>query len=53
MTIRSADGGRTMILVYDVAIPAAPEELARLARRHRTCTLLSDAPRAVVWCGHP
>jgi len=37
----------------DMVYVAAPEELARLARRHRTCTLLSDAPRAVVRCGHP
>jgi len=32
---------------------AAPEELMRLARRHRSCTLLSDAPRAVVSCAQP
>jgi nickel-dependent lactate racemase len=36
----------------DMIYVAAPEELMRLARRHPTCTLLSDAPRAVVRCGH-
>jgi len=37
----------------DMIYVAAPEELVRLARRHPTCTLLADAPRAVVRCGHP
>jgi len=34
----------------DMVYVAAPDELMRLARRHRSCTLLSDAPRAVVHC---
>jgi len=57
---RALDHGRVYLLSLlepavvedlDMIYVAAPDELARLARSHRTCTLLSDAPRTVVRCG--
>ena len=53
---RALDRGRVFLvsrldpsLLEDLgAIPVVEDELQRLARRHRSCILLSNAPRAVV-----